>query len=95
MLLTKLMNMVLRAEVWVGLIAVVLLIRNIFYTQYTFTEVYANTIHKKISLFQRCSCAYFNSNGTKSFHRMYFFNILRCCLPKTLECIVYDGKVDI
>lgn len=26
---------------------------------------------------------------------MYFFNILRCCLPKTLECIVYDGKLDI
>ena len=92
-MLVTIRNYMAKAEVWVVLIALYILCRNVFYTQWVIGKLYKDPYYKLNTLFVRCSSAYVTANGKKSFHRMYFFNIIRCVLPEYVRAMVYEGKI--
>ena len=81
-----------KTGVLVGICTLMLILRNVFFLPDVLTY-YPRYPFRMNGNFIRCTNAYFSAKGRKSYHRMLFFNIIRCMVPEIIKSIVFRGKV--
>ena len=81
-----------RTGLFVGLVALVLFVRNAFFSHLVLSR-YPLYPYRMTGNFVRCSNAYFAAKCKKPLHRMLFFNILRCMIPEILKELIFKGKL--
>ena len=81
-----------RTGVIVGLMTIALILRNVFFMPEVLS-FYPKYPFRMNGNFIRCTNAYFSAKGRKPFHRMLFFNIIRCMVPEIVKSIIFRNKV--